>query len=543
VKCIRDGDDIMPRNAAILLTLLFAPCTHAADPTYWQDVRPLLRKHCTVCHSGKHIDEPDISAGLALDTPAAIRKGGKSPVVAPKKGTDSLLVTIMREKNLRRRMPLDSDPLADTDIAIFQRWIDAGMPEGTPPTTIDPIVTAGPPKTRKRDVILPTKAVLPKTLAVAGKMAPLELVAPIGPLPPVTAVAYSPDGKLLASGSYGAVVVWDLTTAKPAKWLTNVLGSVNDLKFSPDGKLLAVAGGQPSARGDLRLYQTHDWKLLPPLGGHTDVVSSIAFTGDGKKLASASFDKTVRVWDVAERKLLGTSTVHSDFVYAVAFDPKGEFFVSASKDRTCRVIDVATMKSRLTLSGMDQDILAVAVSSDGQRIVSSGFEASLYWWDAQTGAQVKRGGGYGNATHELAFIGDGSVVVSAGADNNVRLWDPKTQAAIRAFPAPSVPYAVAIRSDGKQIAAGCFDGQLRIWEVATARPLAQFLAVPGANASMDWLALTPEGFADGSQEMIKQSQWRLAGQKWAGKPLWSVFQKSDEVQKSLRAEKMGEPSY
>src|SRR6516164_2975063 len=135
----------------------------------------------------------------------------------------------------------------------------------------------------------------PRGLIGSAKPGKLELALRVGPLSPITAVAFSPDGKLLATGSYRQVTVWDLALARPVKMLTNVLGTVNDLRFSPDGRLLAVAGGQPSAKGDLRLYQVADWQLVGVLSGHEDVVFSVAFHRDGKRLASASFDKTVRI--------------------------------------------------------------------------------------------------------------------------------------------------------------------------------------------------------------------------------------------------------
>src|SRR5436305_906820 len=105
----------------------------AADPTYWADVRPILRKNCTVCHSERKLSEPEVSAGLALDKPEFVRKGGKVPVLVPGKPDRSLIVTLLTTKDLKRRMPLDADPLPESDVATIRRWVEAGAPEGERP--------------------------------------------------------------------------------------------------------------------------------------------------------------------------------------------------------------------------------------------------------------------------------------------------------------------------------------------------------------------------------------------------------------------------
>src|SRR5262245_31437099 len=222
-------------------------------PTYWSDIRPLFRKHCTVCHSAKNAKELDVSGGLALDSYEAAMKGAKQPAILPGKSKDSPLIHLLLIKDENRWMPKDAPPLPDDAVELIKRWIDSGAKEGTKPETVAAAPsTTTPKRLRKLDVVLGTNAVPPKGLLSQANPGPLQLVLKAGPLAPVTAVAFNPDGKLLAVGAYGRVTIWDLDAGKPAKVLTNVLGAVNDVRFSPDGKLLAVGGGQPSARGDLR---------------------------------------------------------------------------------------------------------------------------------------------------------------------------------------------------------------------------------------------------------------------------------------------------
>jgi WD40 repeat protein len=511
--------------------------TPAKEVTYWQDVRPIFRKHCTVCHSTRYLNKPDVSGGLALDTYEVAMKGTTHPVIHTGKSGASHLVELITTADAKKRMPLDSEPLPKETIDLIRRWIDTGAKEGVKEEVPESIASPSP-KTpaRKLDVLLATNAITPAGLFGKAPAAKLQLAMKIGPLAPIAAVAFDPGGKRLAAGSYGQVVVWDLDTAAPIKLLTNVLGAVNDLKFSPTGEILAVAGGQPSAKGDLRLYRVSDWKLLATLRGHDDVVFSVAFSPNGKQLVSASFDHTLRLWDVEKHQPIRTYAHHSDFVYAVAFAPSGKQIVSASKDRTVQLFDAETGKCVFTFSGMEQDVMAVAFRPDGKGLVSSGFESALWWWNPDTGEKVKTQGGHGVAVHELCFSKDGKRLVSAGADRTARTWDGATGAALKTLPVGSSVYSVAISPSAKTIATGSFDGLVRLWDEATGRQLATLLAMAGENDAPDWIALTPEGYVAGNDKFVGVGRWQMGNVELKGDPVWAALRQPEQVARAVRGD-------
>src|SRR5207249_3882254 len=147
------------------------------------DIRPVLRKNCTVCHSAKNLKELDVSGGLALDSYAAIHKGSKHPVIEPGKSGPSILVQRITTDDDDKRMPLAATPLSPENIALIRRWIDSGAKEGKSPD--DEAVAVTVPvarRTRKLDVILPTTAVPPKGVVGPSNPAKLELLLKVGPL-------------------------------------------------------------------------------------------------------------------------------------------------------------------------------------------------------------------------------------------------------------------------------------------------------------------------------------------------------------------------
>lgn len=526
----------------VLLTLLVGAPLQAADPTYWKDVRPLLRKSCTVCHNPRQLAEPDISGGLTLDTyEAVLRWAVKNKVlVHPGKSKASLLYTVVVTDDTEKRMPLGARPLPAEAAALLARWIDTGAAEGERPAET-PITPPRVARTRKLDVTLTTAATPPAPAFPGLPRGPLALSLQVGPLAPVVALAFSPDGKHLAAGAYGRVTIWDVTTAQPVKVLTNVLGAVNDLEFSPDGSLLAVAGGQPSAKGDLRLFVTADWKLRGVLPGHEDVVNSLAFSPDGKRLASASFDRTARLWDLAGGKTERVVTAHSDFVTCVAFSPDGKHLFTGSKDRAVRMTEVASGASKFTFSDRSEDVLGLAVHPDGKSVVVCGNEPALSWWNSETGARERPVPGHRGAVHELAFSRDGKQLISAGGDGTVKVWTGEGKL-IRSLPVGSLTYAAAIRADGGLVAAGSFDGLIRVFD-ATGTQRATLLALPPTGERMEWLALTPAGYLAGSDDLLGRGRWTMAGRSLPDKGVLPLLRRPEAVQRTLRGQAVAAPTF
>ena len=502
----------------------------AEEPTYWKDIRPVLRRHCTICHNTKNLKEVDVSGGIALDSYAATKD---AKLMQPGKAKTSLLLAILLHPKEEKRMPKDADPLPEATVELLRRWIDAGAKEGLPPT--ETTQAPHPPRAIRRkflDVVLPTAAVPPRGIIGKGQPSRLELVLPVGPLPPVTALAFSGDGKWLVSGVYGRVVIWDVNTGKPVQRLTNVLGAVNDLKFSPDGKLLAVAGGQPSARGELRLFDTATWQLQATLGGHTDVVYGVAFSPDGKKLASASFDKTVRLWDMTTHKATLTYGEHSDFVYGVAFSNDGKWVISASKDKSLKRFSATTGEADLTFSGSNEDVTTVVMHPGGQRMVSGSLDGNVSVWEPGSAQRVRNQFGHRFGVHEATFSKDGKFLATAGADGTVRLWQGESAAPLRNIPVGSATYAVAFSPDGKRVATGSFDGLTRLWDVATGRSLAVLLEVPHDGKPV-WIALTPEGYLHFGGDLVPQ--WRMGSERTSANTL-TPLQQATLVAQALRGQ-------
>jgi hypothetical protein len=531
------------RHALLGLALAaFAHSARGADgpPTYERDVKPLLVKRCTTCHNARKLDNPDISAGLALDTYDATMRGTRDrPAVVVGKAAASELVHRLTDEDDDRRMPLMDRPLSDLEQSLLRRWIDAGAPRG------EPVAVAAASESRRgrgpsraRDVVIGLDVKVPPKTKDLGPGGPVQVVLRVGPLPSVSALAFRPDGRLLAVGTHGAVVVWDLNDGRPAAVLAGIPGAVHALAFSRDGRRLAVGAGLPARSGAVRVYDVPGGTLLHDFEGHGDVVSGLTFRPDGGQLASASYDQTVRLWDLGMGRPVGVFRGHSDFVYDVAYDRDGKTLLSVGKDRAVKRIDTARVKEVLTYSDHNDDVLSIAVVPSGKQFVTAGNEPQLRWWPAEGDKPTKRQGGHGGPVHQLAFSANGERLISAGGDGSVRLWDGRTGASLRSLPgATDWQYAAALSADGLLAAAGGWDGLVRVWDATNGTLRATLIQPPGLVAdSVEWLAAAPGGFVSTSPGLAALVRWRVGGAEVAPGAAAKVFLRPDALASTLRGE-------
>jgi WD40 repeat protein len=294
----------------------------------------------------------------------------------------------------------------------------------------------------------------------------------IGHTTPVFALAWSPDGSLLASGASGEpeVKLWDARARTLKATLSGHTGWIRSVAFSPDGKTIASG----SVDGTIRLWNASDGSARATLTGHSDWVANIAFSPDGSSLASSSRDGSVRVWDVAQgqqRTTFSFETALSDATHrywtnGLAYSPDGKLVAVGATDRVVYLLDATSGKVVHQLTGHTNWIVirGLAFAPDGKTLYSTGFDASIRAWDVQTGAQIKQLDGHQLGVLGLSLSPDGKQLVSVSDQEGVLLlWDTATGDVSRTFQTgQGVIISIAYSADSKVAGLAGYNGTTRV---------------------------------------------------------------------------------
>ncbi len=422
----------------------------AAAPSYFRDIRPVIQQHCQGCH------QPAIQQGhLDLTQYRTLLKGGHSgPGLIPGDPDRSLLIAMMDGRR-PPLMPLGGPALDREIIDKFRAWVKAGAPDDTP-------VQLG---------------------TVSQNEPPVYTSAPV-----ITALAYSPDGFLLAVSGYREVLLHRADGSGLEGRLVGLSDRIQSLAFTPDGKTLAAGGGTPARFGELQFWDVASRKLKRSVTVCQDTLFGVSLSPDGSRVAFGCSDSTVRIHEVSSGEELLKTNHHENWVLGTRFGMDGKRIVSVGRDFAAKLMHAESGAFIENLNKLRKELAAVTRHPSRDRVVVGGEERIPYYYRmdrpkkifaGQEGTLIRAFERQSGEIFALEFSADGRKLAVAGAGAEATVYDVESGQRLAACTGHEAGiYTLAFHPGGRELALAGFEGRVRIHEVASGKLLREFVPVP-----------------------------------------------------------------
>jgi mono/diheme cytochrome c family protein len=454
---------------AVAFGLMLADRHAAADDaapkvTYADHVQPIFRQHCFACHG------PDTKKNdLALNTYAAAMTGGASGEVLLPGDPDSSHLWLLVSHSLEPAMPPGGAKLPQEQLDVIKAWIEGGLLEKSDSVARKPAkpkVAAFTPSADNRPEGEPA---MPQ-----GLLREPVLHAPHQGAP--TALAASPWAPLGAIAAAYQIALYNTDSGELLGILPFIEGTPYVLRFSRDGGILLAGGGRAASKGVVALFDVKTGRRLATVGDELDSVLAADLRADHSLAALGGPRKVVRVYKVADGSLAYEITKHTDWVTAIEFSPDGKMLATADRSGGLYLWDAETGRERGDLRGHAEQINSVSWRGDSAVLASGSEDDTVRLWQLD-GQPIKSWGAHAGGVESVQFSREGNLV-SSGRDQHVRTWKADG-AAIRDVGAlDDVALAARFTHDGARIVASDWRGNVRLYDAASGAVAATLDANP-----------------------------------------------------------------
>ena len=456
------------------------PAMSAEKTSFLRDVAPILLRRCAGCHGPKRAEGNYRVHTFEYLTGAG--DSGQATVVNGKPKSSELLRRIL-SKDADERMPQLDDPLSSGDAEKIRRWIAAGA------------------KFDGKDKVASLRSQLPPRNHPA---APKRYRLP----PPVFAMAISPDGKELSIGGYHEVTVWNPRTGKLIRRIGGLPQRIYQMVYTSDGSQLIIGGGSPGEYGELtvvRPFRPAKAEKHRVLGTFEDCIFGIGLDPQEKRVVAVAANRVTRGYQLSSGKKLWQSRLHSDWVTAVSFSADGRFVTSCSKDMTVKVLSSDKGKLFTTYNGHMKQygkftgrfrVYSIVSDTQSKQTLSAGEGKTIRVWDpvkaekeSGTAADMEQRFSkeghtryivHGHSKPVYKMVARGGTVLTASADGTVSQFDIKSLKKLRTYSGHrDWVFSVDYHPQAQLVVAGSYDGEIRVWDARNGKTISSFFAAPG----------------------------------------------------------------